>query len=531
MSNKKRSTMLTDPVSFLVQEERETPVPVEWIAPHLLTPYPRQAAIYGEEDVAELIEDIRTSGWIKPLVVTQQDVIISGHRRWKAACLLNWRTLPVERRTFASEVDEVAALLLENRYREKTAEQRVREGNVWKEVEKARAYQRKREAVNARWQGIDMKNFSYLERGLARDKVAERVGFGSGLQYAKAAKVVGRADALSAEGKLTEADTLLTVLNTQSVDAAAGVLKLDEAAQVAVLQKLAEGDCTRVKEAVLSLKKEAVEAQMQAAPTKPRLRLASWQDWLPEQPLCDLLLTDPPYSTDVEDIDAFVRAWLPVALAKVKPTGRAYVCIGAYPHELRAYLQATTCFPVGQILVWRYQNTIGPAPTHAYKHNWQAILSYRGPEAPPLDCPLLIEQMSVMQINTPDGRQGERYHTWQKPDALAERLIRHATRPGDLVLDCFAGTGTFVLAAHRLGRRALGCDHSAEMLALAQRRGCEISDEVQRLLAASGLDLPSTQLRQAHQTLVMQELEPSSDKTFVFLSTNTSEPRHYPQIS
>jgi hypothetical protein len=47
-----------------------------------------------------------------------------------------------------------------------------------------------------------------------------------------------------------------------------------------------------------------------------------------------------------------------------------------------------------------------------------------------------------------------------------------------------------------------------------------ISDEVQTLLAASDLHLPSTQLRQAHQTLVMHELEPSSDKTFVFLTGN-----------
>src|SRR5581483_2510096 len=186
MSHKKRSTMLTDPMPFLVQEERETPAPIEWVAPYLLTPHPRQTAIYGEEDVAELIEDIRTSGWIKPLVVTQQDVIISGHRRWQAACLLNWRTLPVERRTFAGEMDEVAALLLENRYREKTAEQRVREGKVWEEVESARARQRMREAAKLRWQEEGMQNFAYPEKGPTREKVAERVGFGSGFQYEKA---------------------------------------------------------------------------------------------------------------------------------------------------------------------------------------------------------------------------------------------------------------------------------------------------------------------------------------------------------
>ncbi len=54
----------------------------------------------------------------------------------------------------------------------------------------------------------------------------------------------------------------------------------------------------------------------------------------------DLLLTDPPYSTDVEDIAAFVSTWLHLALSKIKPTGRAYICAGAYPHEVHAYLTA-----------------------------------------------------------------------------------------------------------------------------------------------------------------------------------------------
>jgi ParB-like chromosome segregation protein Spo0J len=462
--------------SILRKEDPMKSHPVEWIAPHLLTPHPRHMAIYGEEDVTALVEALQVSGWMKPLVITQQDVIISGHRCWKAASILKWDAVPVERRVFATASEEIEALLLENRYRMKTPEQRVREAEAWKQVEQGRAARRQRELAGTRFP----ENLQHTcaegrkDRGQTRDKVAERVGFGSGLTYEKAAKVVQTADALAEQGKTAEARVLLTVLNEQSIDAAAQLLKLAEEEQRAVLQKLAEGGQKKVKAALVEVRKEAVERQIQAAPSKPRITLASWQDWLPAQPLCDLLLTDPPYSTDVEDIAAFAHAWLPLALSKVKPTGRAYICIGAYPHELRAYLQVPTPLPLEQVLVWSYLNTIGPAPTHIYKQNWQAILYYRGPEAPPLDCPLLLEQMSAMQLNAPDGRQGERYHAWQKPDVLAERLIRHATRPGDLVLDCFAGTGTFVLAAHRLGRLALGCDHSPEMLALAKRRGCEI---------------------------------------------------------
>jgi hypothetical protein len=207
----------------------------------------------------------------------------------------------------------------------------------------------------------------------------------------------------------------------------------------------------------------------------PSITLSSYADWLPGQPDCDLLLTDPPYSTDVDDIDAFSKDWLPVALAKVKTTGRAYVCIGAYPEELRAYLNVPTPdhLKLANVLVWTYRNTLGPSPKMGYKLNWQAILYYEGVDAPPLNCPEMVEQFAVQDINAPDGRQGDRWHAWQKPDALAERFIRHSTKPGDIVLDPFACTGTFILAAAKLGRKGHGCDISEENMFIAIERGCE----------------------------------------------------------
>lgn len=199
-----------------------------------------------------------------------------------------------------------------------------------------------------------------------------------------------------------------------------------------------------------------------------------WEDWLPQQPSCDMLFTDPPYATDVDDIKSFAAHWLPFALDKVKPTGRAYVCIGAYPDELAAYLTVPPPphLILSQVLVWTYRNTLGPTPKHDYKLNWQAIIYYRGVDAAPLDSPEMVEQFSVQDINAPDGRQGDRWHAWQKPDKLAERFIRHATQPGDLILDPFSGTGTHLLASARLGRRGHGCEMSEDTFAIALDRGC-----------------------------------------------------------
>lgn len=49
----------------------------------------------------------------------------------------------------------------------------------------------------------------------------------------------------------------------------------------------------------------------------------------------------------------------------------------------------------------------------------------------------------------------------QKPEALLARVVGVATNPGDVVLDCFAGSGTTAAVAHKLGRRWVTVEQSA----------------------------------------------------------------------
>ena len=46
----------------------------------------------------------------------------------------------------------------------------------------------------------------------------------------------------------------------------------------------------------------------------------------------------------------------------------------------------------------------------------------------------------------------------QKPEALLDRIIKASSDEGDLVLDCFCGSGTTAAAAEKLGRRWIACD-------------------------------------------------------------------------
>jgi site-specific DNA-methyltransferase (adenine-specific) len=74
-----------------------------------------------------------------------------------------------------------------------------------------------------------------------------------------------------------------------------------------------------------------------------------------------------------------------------------------------------------------------------------------------------------MTIVPPGSAERTGYPT-QKPVRLLERIVAASSRPGDLVLDPFAGSGTTGVAAARLGRRWLLVDRDATAVEIADRR-------------------------------------------------------------
>ena len=64
----------------------------------------------------------------------------------------------------------------------------------------------------------------------------------------------------------------------------------------------------------------------------------------------------------------------------------------------------------------------------------------------------------------------------QKPEALLERIIKTSSNEGDLVLDCFAGSGTTAATAEKLGRRWIACDLGRFAIHTTRKRLLSISN-------------------------------------------------------
>lgn len=84
---------------------------------------------------------------------------------------------------------------------------------------------------------------------------------------------------------------------------------------------------------------------------------------------------------------------------------------------------------------------------------------------------------NVAKGNTLEVAAGK-YPT-QKPEALIERIIKASSNPGDLVFDCFMGSGTTQAVAMKLGRRFIGADINLGAIQTTTKRLLSVAKEVE----------------------------------------------------
>ena len=77
----------------------------------------------------------------------------------------------------------------------------------------------------------------------------------------------------------------------------------------------------------------------------------------------------------------------------------------------------------------------------------------------------------------------------QKPEALIERIIKASSNPGDIVFDCFMGSGTTQAVAMKLGRRFIGADINLGAVETTTKRLLNIEPEIQKNTEPREIDL------------------------------------------
>src|SRR5579871_2900936 len=80
-----------------------------------LIPNPKNARTHSDKQIGQIAESLRRFGFLVPIVIDENGLIVAGHGRWRAARQLGYQQVPVIRATFLSEADRRAFALAENR--------------------------------------------------------------------------------------------------------------------------------------------------------------------------------------------------------------------------------------------------------------------------------------------------------------------------------------------------------------------------------------------------------------------------------
>jgi modification methylase len=189
--------------------------------------------------------------------------------------------------------------------------------------------------------------------------------------------------------------------------------------------------------------------------------------------------------------DKFTREWLAEARRILKPNGSLWV-IGSYHNIFRVGTAVQDGgFWILNDIVWRKSNPMpnfkGTRFTNAHEtliwaaHSEKAKYTFNYRAMKTLNDELQMRSDWLLPICGGQERlkrNGTKAHPTQKPEALLYRILLACTKPGDVVLDPFFGTGTTGAVARRLGRDWIGCEREAVY--------CEVAEE--RIASALPLD-------------------------------------------
>ena len=389
-----------------------------------LVEHPSNPNKHSDKQIALLAKIIRNQGWRNPIVVSNRSgFIISGHGRLAAAKLLNVENVPVDYQDFASEAEEHAHLIADNRIAE-LAE-------------------------------IDGNELAGLLRQLDGQIDMELTGFDQVSLDDLLANTTSDQPELDAEPQIDKADELQAKWKT----ALGQVWELGD-------HRLLCGDSTEVADVQALMAGEKAELVFTDPPYGVNVKGGKSKK---NTIAGDLTQTAIPFSFEI----AVEQATADLA--------RYYFCggegnIGLYSKLFDRYLAQ-----MPKLLIW-VKNGFVMKP-NGYHNQYELIFYgfkagggglkhwYSGRKED--------EASDVWQVKR--DPTGSYLHPTQKPIDLPLRAIKNSSKSGGIVYEPFSGSGSTMLACERLGRKCRAMEIDPRYMAVTLERWAEATGKEPKL--------------------------------------------------
>lgn len=213
----------------------------------------------------------------------------------------------------------------------------------------------------------------------------------------------------------------------------------------------------------------------------------------------DLILTDPPYGVSKEgaklsrgqgrfrgpdikqdfgdwdrfetwhEFESFTTEWVLEVIDLLRPGGMFVSFFGYRHYGWLLELLETNDFKDKGVFIWCKKNPVPQLRKVGWMTGTELVLMAQKQGGPLCYNWEEGQQLNWMALPLVIGKK-RLEHPTQKPEEIGDLFIRYWTKPGDLVLDPFAGTGTFLISAFKASRRAVGIELSTKFCELARNR-------------------------------------------------------------
>jgi DNA modification methylase len=415
-------------IDFLTSSALVNPLEVRRVPIASLKPSPRNARTHSKKQIGQIISSIRRFGWTYPILIDECGNILCGVGRWLAAQKLKLAEVPVITITGLSDTKKRALVLADNKI-----------------------------AANAGWD---------------RKILAAELG--------ELAVLLPEIDlSLQITGfEAAEIDSLMGDLVDPERDPA------DQLPQLASRSTSQLGDLWQLDRHRLYCGDSCEEADVRA---------------LMGRGLAAMVFADPPYNVRIKaavgrgkikhrefafasgemspsQFVAFLKKWMMLAAQFSEDGSIHYICID--------WRHLAEILAAGEDIYTELKNVVVWAKTNAgqgsfYRSQHEFIFVFKNGDAPHQNNIELGRHgrhrsnlWLYAGVNTfRAGRLDElTVHPTVKPVALVTDAIRDCSRRGEIVLDLFMGSGTTILAAEKVGRRAFGLEIDPLYIDVAVKR-------------------------------------------------------------